>query len=293
MAGASGLIGTELKRVLRADGHVLRVLVRRPASGPDEHQWAPDRGEIDARTLDGADAVINLCGVNVGDKRWTAKFKRELVESRLRPTETLARAVADRGDTAPTVLVNASAVGFYGDTGDRVTDESGPAGAGFLADLCRDWEAATTPADTERTRVVHLRTGLVLARGEGLLGRLAPLVRFGLGGKLGSGEQYWPWIALDDVVAAVAFLLTADLDGPINLVGPDPVPQKQFIHELAASLHRPAVLPAPGFGLRLILGQFADEGVLVSQRVVPDALTAAGFGFAHPTLAGALASALA
>jgi len=292
LAGASGLIGSALKDALREAGHELRVLVRRAPSAPEEHEWHPDRGKIDPALLIGADAVVNLCGLNVGDKRWNASVKRELRDSRLQPTGTLAHAIDALGDEAPGVLINASAVGYYGDTGDRSTDESGALGTGFLAELCRDWEAATRPAETAHTRVVRLRTGLVLAHGDGLLGRLEPLVKFGLGGPLGKGTQFWPWIALTDEVAAIVHLLTAEVEGPVNLCGPDPARQKDFVAELARQLHRPAVLPAPRFGLRLVLGQFADEGVLVSQRTVPARLRDSGFEFTHPTLAGALATAL-
>lgn len=291
MTGASGLIGTALKARLRQDGHQLRVLVRRPPGGPDERSWDPADGRLDHADLAGVDAVINLSGAGVGDHRWSDAYKKTLLDSRLQPTSLLARTVAELGADAPPTFVSASAVGYYGDTADHVVDESAGGGSGFLADLTRQWEAATGPADA-LSRVVHLRTGLVLSRSGGLLGRLKTLVDFGAAGPLGSGNQYQPWISLADEVGAIAFLLSADVRGPVNLTGPDPVPQREFIKALAAIRHRPALVPAPGFALRLLLGQFADEGVLIGQRAVPGVLTSTGYVFEHPTLDAALHAAL-
>ena len=292
LAGASGLLGTALKDSLRADGHQLRVLVRRPPGEPDERRWDPDQGELGAAVLDGADVVVNLGGLGVGDKRWNAEVKRQLLSSRVNPTRTLARAMAGMGADAPGVFLSASAVGFYGDTGDTVVDETTPAGTGFFADLCRQWEDEAVAAGSAHTRVVRMRTGLVLSSKGGLLGRLTPLVKLGLGGKLGSGRQYQPWIAVADEIGAMRFLMDTDVSGPVNLTGPDPVRQLDLVKELAAQLHRPAIFPAPAFGLRLVLGGFADEGVLAGQRAVPAALTSAGYDFTHPTLTGALHAAL-
>ncbi len=292
LAGASGLIGSALKDALRADGHELRVLVRRPPAGPDEVRWQPDSAPLGAAVLDGTDAVINLSGAGVGDKRWSPDYKRTLLASRLGPTSTLVSAVAEAGAGGPKVFLSASAIGYYGDTGDTEVDESAPVGAGFLAELCQRWEAAAEPA-SQQARVVRLRTGLVLAPDGGLLGRQRPLVKAGLGGKLGSGRQYQPWITLVDHVAAVRFLLTHDVTGPVNLVGPAPVRQAEFIHEMGRILHRPTILPAPAFAIRAVLGEFADEGVLVGQRAVPAALQDAGFTFTHPDLSAALGWALA
>ena len=292
LAGASGLIGTALKEALRADGHELRLLVRRAPAAPDEHSWDPDRAQLDVTLLAGAEVVVNLCGVNVGDQRWTEKFKRAILTSRVHPTRTLADAIAILGSDAPGTFLSASAVGYYGDTGDQIVDESAPVGTGYFADVCRQWEEAAAAADTSHSRVVRMRSGLVLSGRGGLLARLVPLVKYGLGGKLGSGKQYQPWIAVADEVGAMRFLMAADVHGPVNLTGPDPVPQQDFVKELARQMHRPAVFPAPAFGLRLVLGQFADEGVLVGQRAIPAALTAAGYHFVHPTLAGALHAAL-
>jgi uncharacterized protein (TIGR01777 family) len=291
LAGASGLIGTALKESLRGDGHQLRVLVRRAPGATEEIRWAPERGELDAAALDGADAVVNLCGVNVGDKRWTEPVKRELVASRVEPTRTLADAIGARRADAPAVLVNASAVGFYGSRDDDPLDETEPAGPGFLAGLCAQWEAATQPAATSHTRVARIRTGLVLAKGEGVLGRLVPLVKLGLGGPIGNGRQFWPWISMADEIAAIRFVLDHPIDGAVNLTGPDPVRQRDVVRELGRQLHRPTIFPAPRFGLRLVLGEFADD-ILASQRAVPHALAEAGFVHQHRTLPAALAAAL-
>jgi uncharacterized protein (TIGR01777 family) len=294
LAGASGLIGSALKKSLRADGHSVRVLVRRAVGSADEHRWDPDRADLEPSVLSGADAVVNLCGVGVGDKRWTDSYKQLLLTSRVNPTHTLADAISALGDDGPPVFLSASAVGYYGDTGDQVAEETAPPGRGFFPDLCVQWEAATQSAETSgRVRVVHLRTGLVLSADGGLLGRLKPLVKFGLGGRLGSGRQFQPWISIDDEVGAIRFLLETDVSGPVNLCGPNPVRQEDFVKELARQLHRPAVIPAPGFGLRLVLGQFADEGVLVGQRAVPAVLQRRGYFFVHATLADGLRTALA
>lgn len=290
--GASGLIGSALKARLLGDGHQLRVLVRRPPTTVDEVQWNPAAGELDAAQLAGADAVINLSGAGVGDHRWTAAYKQTILDSRLQPTRLLASTLRELGAQAPPVLLSASAVGYYGDTRDHVVDETAAAGAGFLADVCRQWEGATAAAEGI-TRVVHLRTGLVLSGAGGLLLRLRRLVDLGAGGPLGSGRQYQPWISIDDQVGAMEFLLTSAVRGPVNLTGPDPVTQKHLVQTLARIRSRPAMVPAPAFALRLALGQFADEGVLTGQRAVPAVLSAAGYEFVHPTLEGALRAALA
>ena len=295
LSGASGLIGTALKDALRADEHTLATLVRRPPQSTEERQWDPDAGRLGVEVLAHADAVINLSGAGVGDHRWTDSYKRTLTTSRLGPASTLTTCLNELGAQGPSTFISASAVGYYGDTGDRIANEDAPVGAGFLADLCRQWENAALGADRDGRRVVLLRTGLVLAPSGGLLGRLEPLVKLGLGGRLGSGKQFQPWISLDDEVRAIRFLLSGagqGVAGPVNLTGPDPVRQSDFVRALAKVLHRPAVFPAPKFGLRLVLGQFADEGVLIGQRAVPAALTKAGYQFAHPTLDGALRAAV-
>jgi uncharacterized protein (TIGR01777 family) len=291
LAGASGLLGTALKSALREDGHELRVLVRRDPRTAEQVRWWPGQRDLAPEVMSGADAVVNLGGASLGGRRWTEGRKREILDSRLSTTNTLVDAILATGEQAPTTLLSASAVGYYGDTGDEIVDESYPAGSGFLADVCRKWEAAAARADGH-TRVVVLRSGLVLSRRGGLLGRLRPLVKAGLGGKLGSGRQYQPWIALPDHLAATRFLLHADVRGAVNMTGPTPVRQEEFVAEMGRILHRPTLLPAPAFALRLALGDLADEGVLVGQRAVPAVLETARFQFSYPTLSAALRWAL-
>ncbi|MHC9296850.1 TIGR01777 family oxidoreductase [Mycobacterium sp. LTG2003] len=287
IAGSSGLIGSALASALRASDHrVLRIVRRAPSNG-DELFWNPDTGEFDAGTLRGVDVVVNLCGVNVGEKRWSGAFKQSLRDSRIGPTEVLAGAVADAG--VP-VLVNASAVGFYGDTRDRITDETAPAGQGFLARLCQDWEAATGQASAAGSRVVLLRTGLVLSQAGGMLSRLKPLFSFGLGARLGNGRQYLPWISLEDEIRAVLFTMWTDsVSGPVNLTGPAPVTNAEFTAALGRALNRPTPMIVPGFALRAVLGEFADEGLLAGQRAIPAVLERSGFAFHHNTVREALA----
>ncbi len=288
VAGSSGFIGTSLVAALRGAEHEVVRLVRRRPSGPDEYRWDPSAGRIDPDALVGADAVVNLCGAGVADKRWDHARKQILLDSRTVPTEVLAAAVAERG--IPT-LVNAGAVGYYGDTGDEVVDESAPAGTGFLAELCRQWEAAVEPAAGQR--VVRLRIGLVISQSGGLFGRLKPLFKFGLGGRLGSGKQYLPWISLDDVIGAILFVLEHDsVEGPVNLTGPAPVTNAEFTRTLGHALHRPTPWVAPGFVLKAVLGEIAEEGILVGQRAVPKALERNGFHFLHPALGAAVAAAV-
>lgn len=290
IAGSSGLIGTALVAELRGAGHEVTRLVRRAPAAADERRWDPKSGEIDDDALTGAAAVVNLCGTGLADRRWTEERKQALKDSRHPPTEVLAAAVAERGVGT---LVNASAVGYYGDTGYTVVDESAPAGSGFLADLCRDWEAATRPAATAGARVVLARTGLVLTAHGGLLARLRPLFAVYAGGTLGSGRQYMPWITLDDEVAALRFALEHDtLSGPVNLTGPEPVTNTEFTRTLAEAMHRKAPWHVPAFVLQAVLGEMADEAVLSGQRAVPAALRRAGFRFRHETLGQALAAVL-
>lgn len=290
IAGSSGVIGTALVAALRASDHRVIRVVRRAATNRDEVRWHPERGNFAPEDLDGVDAVVNLCGVGVGDKRWSGSFKQSLRDSRIDPTEVIAAAVADAG--VP-VLVNASAVGYYGNTGDRIVDESAPAGTGFLAQLCVDWEAATAPAADAGARVVLARTGLVLSPGGGLMGRLRPLFALGLGARLGGGRQYMPWISLEDEVRALLFALnTATLSGPVNLTGPAPVTNAEFTAAMGRALNRPAPWQVPGFALRRLAGEFAEEGLLGGQRAVPAALERAGFEFHHATIGEALAYAI-
>ncbi|QGK69386.1 TIGR01777 family protein [Allosaccharopolyspora coralli] len=288
IAGSSGLLGTSLVPALRQGKHEVIRLVRREPEAPDERGWDPARGHLDDGALHGAEAVINLCGAGIGDKRWTEQRKRELVSSRTQATTVLARAVAEQGIPA---LLNASAVGYYGDTGDeQVTEDSG-SGSGFLADMCRQWEQATAPAADGGARVALLRSGLVLSPAGGLLGPLKPLFKLMLGGRIGSGRQYMPWISLDDEVSAIRFVLeNPELSGPVNVTGPVPVTNVEFTHALATALGRPAPWVVPGFALRAVLGEFADEGALVGQRAIPAKLIEHGYPFQHPTLEAALAA---
>ena len=294
IGGGSGFLGQALARELITHRHLVHTLVRRPARSETELEWHPERGELDPELLRSYDAVVGLSGAGIGDRRWTADYKRELLDSRLQPTGTLASALAQLpADDRPSCWLNASAIGYYGDRGDLALPESAVAGTGFLADLVVRWEAATEPAAQAGVRVVTLRTGLVLSASGGLLKRLIPLFKLGAGGRLGSGQQFQSWISLADEVAAIRYLLSTDtVSGPVNLTGPDPVRNDEFSSQLGRALHRPALLPAPAFGIRLALGEFADEGALASQRVIPQRLLDSGYQFQHPDLASALAWAI-
>ncbi|ANZ24835.1 TIGR01777 family protein [Rhodococcus sp. WB1] len=291
VAGSSGLIGTASVAWLRAHGHEVRRLVRRPPGAPDEWSWDPRTGRVDPAALDRVDAVVNLCGSSVGARRWSGAVKQELRDSRIVPTDVLAAAVAAAG--VPT-LVNAGAVGFYGDTGETVVDERSPAGQGFVADLCRDWEAATAPAREAGVRTIVLRTGIVLAPHGGILRRLEPLFRLGLGSRLGDGRQYMSWVALEDAVAAVGFVLgRGDIAGPVDVTGPAPVTNARFTEALAHSVHRPAPWTTPGFVVAAVAGEMARALVLTGQRALPVVLESTGFEFRYPTIGAALGNALA
>jgi uncharacterized protein (TIGR01777 family) len=291
IAGSSGLIGSALTYALRAADHRVLRIVRRAPSSPDELFWNPDTGEFDAGALKGVDAVVNLCGVNVGAKRWSGAFQQSLRDSRIGPTEVLASAVVAAG--VP-VLVNASAVGYYGDTRNSVVDETSPPGDGFLAGLCEDWEAATDWAVESDVRVVLLRTGLVLAPNGGMLGRLKPVFSVGLGAQLGNGRQYMPWISLEDEIRALLFTIGHDdVVGPVNLTGPAPVTNAEFTASFGRAVNRPTLMVLPGFALRTLFGAFANEGLLTGQRAIPAALERAGFEFHHNTIGEALAYATA
>lgn len=293
MAGASGFLGTTLVERLRRGGHDVSRLVRRPAEAPDEITWKPSAGQLDPATLVAADAVINLAGAGVGDKRWTARYKSLIRSSRVDSTGTIARAIRQLpAEDRPKILLQSSAVGWYGDTGGREVTEEAPAGTGFLADVCRVWEAAARPAEDAGTRVVLLRTGLPLDANGGLLKPQMPLFRAGAGAKLGGGKQWVPWIALVDWLDAAEFLLTHDdLVGPVNIVGPRPVTNAEFTQALGRVLHRPALLQVPGIALQVALGEFAHEA-LRSQRVLPGVLNRAGFTFTHPDVESALRAAI-
>jgi len=291
IAGSSGLIGSALAAALRAADHTVLRIVRRAPANSEELHWNPESGEFDVDSLTDVDAVVNLCGVNIGQRRWSGAFKQSLRDSRIAPTEVLANAVVDAGVET---LINASAVGFYGDTKDRVVDENDRAGRGFLAQLCEDWEAATLPAQYGGARVVLARTGLVLARAGGALRRMRPLFSTGLGARLGSGRQYMSWISLEDEVRALLFAISnAALSGPVNMTGPAPVTNAEFTTAFGRAVNRPTPLMLPGFAMRAALGEFADEGLLIGQRAIPSALERAGFQFHHNTIGEALSYATA
>ena len=291
IAGSSGLIGSALTAALRAADHPVLRIVRRTPANPQELHWNPDSGEFDTDALTGVDAVVNLCGINIGQRRWSGAFKQSLRDSRIAPTEVLANAVAEADVET---LINASAVGYYGDTKDRVVDENARAGKGFLAQLCEDWEAATLPAQYGGARVVLARTGLVMARAGGALRRLRPLFSVGLGARLGSGRQYMSWISLEDEVRALLFAISQpSLSGPVNMTGPAPVTNAEFTTAFGRAVNRPTPLMLPGFTVRAALGEFADEGLLIGQRAIPSALERAGFQFHHNTIGEALGYATA
>jgi len=291
VTGSSGLIGTPLVAALRGDGHDVLRLVRGAADGPDEQSWDPGQRRLDPGALADCDAVVHLAGAGVADHRWTTAYRAQVLGSRVDGTGTVARALA--AAQGPRVLLSASAVGWYGDTGDRLTDESGPSGEGFLAQVCREWEAATAPAEQAGVRVAHLRTGIVLSGAGGALKKQALAARAFLGAPLGSGRQWMSWISLADEIAAIRHLLHAEVEGPVNLVGPAPVTNTEFTRTLNRVVHRPTVpVPVPPAVLRVALGAFADEGVLIGQRLAPAVLERSGFTFAHPDLEQALRASL-
>jgi len=296
VSGASGLIGGALLPALRADGHEVLTLVRRTPRTVDEHRWDPQHRRIDPTLLADVDAVINLGGTPIRPRPFTAGYKERLLRSRIDATTTISEALAaavaaDPG--RPRVLLSASAVGYYGDTGSRTVTEQEPAGEDFLAQLCAQWEAATAPAEAAGVRVVRLRTGLVVDRKAMLMQILGRVFRLGLGGRMGSGQQYWPWISLTDVVGAVRHLLTTDVSGPVNVTGPAPVTNAEFTRELARQVHRPAVLPVPGFAINLALGEFGRSSVTAGQRALPARLEESGYRFTHPDFVSALRAATA
>jgi uncharacterized protein (TIGR01777 family) len=282
VTGSSGLIGSALVGHLKSEGHTVQRLVRRAPVSSDEIQWDPKTGFVDIEALRGVDAIIHLAGVGVSDKRWSKRFKSEILNSRLLGTTAIANAVAE---VKPQVFISASAIGWYGDSGNRAVVETDSVGNDFLAAVCREWEGAADLAGAVRT--VKLRTGLVLDPTGGALGRMLPLFRFGLGGKLGSGKQWWSWITLHDVVRAITFALENDISGPVNLTSPNPVTNQEFTAALARALNRPALFPAPAIALKIALGGFSSE-VLGSKKVMPTALTSAGFQWDYPHISTAL-----
>lgn len=277
ITGSNGLIGGALAESLEGDRHEV-VRVRRSSAG------------LDLSGIDSVDAVVNLAGAGIGDKRWTGERKRLVIESRTKTTAALANAIAAApAARRPRVLLSGSAIGYYGDRGDEVlTEESGP-GHLFLSELCLAWEAAAVPVVAAGVRLAHLRTGIVLAPKGGALGKMLPLFKFGLGGRMGSGKQWWSWVSLEDEVRAIRFLLDNDVDGPVNLTGPEPVTNAALTSALGKVLHRPTLLPVPKFGPALLLGrELAHELLYAGQRVVPRVLEREGFSFTHGDVESAL-----
>lgn len=282
ISGSSGLIGTALVGHLKSEGHTVQRLVRRAPVAADEVQWDPQTGFVDLTALAGVDAIIHLAGVGVGDKRWTKKYKSEILNSRLLGTTTIAKAVAE---LRPQVFISASAIGWYGESGNRAVVEADRVGDDFLAAVCREWESAADLAGDVRT--VKIRTGLVLDPTGGALGKMLPLFRLGFGGKLGSGKQWWSWITLHDQIRAIVFALENPISGAVNVTSPNPVTNQEFTSALARALHRPALFPAPAIALKIALGGFSSE-VLGSKKVIPHVLQEAGFTWDYPHITQAL-----
>ncbi|WP_065959821.1 TIGR01777 family oxidoreductase [Curtobacterium sp. UCD-KPL2560] len=283
VAGASGFIGTPLVRALREAGHHVTTLVRREPRTASEFRWSPGSRPLDPAVLDGADVVVNLAGASIGKLPWTESYKRQILDSRVQATETLVAAMR-KAPTPPALFLSGSASGVYGDRPADVLDDDAPAGRGFLADVCTAWEAAATAAP-EGVRVVLLRTGVVVGQGGGALAPLVPLTKAGLGGKLGTGGQWWPWIGLDDEVGAIVHLATspdaAEVRGPVNLAGPEPAVADRITKRVAEDLHRPYLVSVPTFALKALLREAADEMLLSNQRMVPRKLLDTGYRFRY------------
>ncbi len=283
ISGASGLIGTELQKQLRDLGHTPVILVRRNPSKANEVFWDPETLSLDAEVMESIDAVVNLAGATTGKLPWTREYKKELIASRINSTRTIVQAIA-KSKNRPKVLVSGSASGIYGDCGDTLLSESSPKGEGFLADLAHAWEREAMKAPKD-VRVVLVRTTMVLSRKLGALGRLLPILRLGLGGKLGSGKQWWAWISLPDQARAIIHLInTVSASGPYNLTAPEPATAKVLISELGRQLHRPTLIPIPAFALKLAFREGAQELLLCSQKMSAKRLIETGFEFQHPTL---------
>lgn len=291
ISGASGLIGTQLVAKLSNSGHeVIRLVRRSPKSG--EIQWNPKSGSLDAAALEGADAVIHLSGAGIGDKRWSDAYRKEILDSRTTTTALLATTIASLS-RKPSVFLSGSAIGIYGARNDEQLTEVSTHGTGFLADVCKQWEAAAKPAVDAGVRTVYLRTGIVLTPKGGALKKLLPLFRLGLGGKFGNGKQWQSWISIDDEIGAIEHLLTANVSGAVNLTAPNPVTNAEFTKVLASILKRPAIVPVPTFAPKIVLGgELADALLFTGQRVIPAALNASGYSFKHTTLESALRSLL-
>ena len=289
VTGATGLVGTALVPYLASRGHGVRTLDRGQADhGRGRFSWDPERGTLETAALQGVEGIVHLAGENIAGGRWTAARKARIRDSRVKGTKLLAEAAA-RAEPPPRVFVSASAVGFYGDRGSEVLTEASPPGSGFLASVCREWEAAAAPAAARGIRTAAARFGVVLSGKGGVLGKMLPPFRLGVGGKVGSGEQYMSWIAVDDVVAALAHVLErSDCSGAINTVAPAAVTNADFTRALGRTLSRPTIFPLPAFAARLLFGEMADELLLSSARVEPKRLLATGFAFRHPDVEGAL-----
>jgi uncharacterized protein (TIGR01777 family) len=288
ITGASGLIGQALSQELIARGHTTVAAVRRAPRRNDEVQWDPQSGVMSPDAFQGVDAVVHLAGAGIGDKRWTDSYKMEILESRTRGTRLLAETMASL-EVKPSVFLSGSAIGIYGVRDDEELTEQSAIGSGFLADVCRDWEAAAAPATQARIRTVLLRTGIVLSPKGGALKKQLPLFKLGLGGKFGNGKQWQSWISITDEVNAIIHLLTSSVSGPVNLTAPQPVTNTDFTRTLASVVSRPAIVPIPSFGPKLLLGgELANALLFTGQRVVPSVLSNDGFQFAHPTLESAL-----
>jgi uncharacterized protein (TIGR01777 family) len=283
ISGASGLVGTEVIRQLEAEGHEALRLVRRKPTSPKEVEWNPAAGYIQEGIMETIDAVVNMAGATTGKIPWTAKYKEEIVSSRLDSTRTLVKAMA-AAKRRPAVLVSGSASGFYGDTGEKILHETAPKGTGFLSDLAHEWEQEALKAPTD-VRVVLARTTMVMSRKLGALGRLLPLIKLGIGGPLGSGKQWWAWISLPDEAAAIIHLIkTPTAKGAYNLTAPEPATCGQIVKALAKDLKRPSLIAVPTFALKALIGEAAVELLLCSQNMSADRLLATGFKFQHPTL---------
>jgi uncharacterized protein (TIGR01777 family) len=293
VSGASGLIGTALCRTLARNGHQVRRLRRGGTSEGDDIAWDPNAAAIDAPALEGLDAVVHLAGEGIGDKKWSDAQKQRILESRTRGTSLLVGALASR-TAKPRVLVSASAIGYYGDRGDERLTEASTPGDDFLADVCKQWEAATAPAVEAGVRVVNVRSGIVLAREGGALGRMLLPFRLGVGGRIGSGRQYMSWISIDDEVGAIVHALDNEaVRGAMNATGPNPVTNAEFTSTLGHVLHRPTVLPTPLAPLKLVYGpELVQSLLLFSQRVEPTTLQRTGYEFRHPSLEAALRAVL-
>ena len=291
ISGASGLLGSALVPALRGRGHDVVRLVRRDARAPDEAAWDPAQGTIDRSRLVGVDGFVNVSGATL-DKRWTERRKQEIVESRIRTTSLLAATAAEL-EPRPSVLVKTGGTGIYGDRGDEILTEESQSGSGFLAELAERWEAAAQSAREAGVRVVDFRQGMVLTRSGGALPRMLPFFKLGLGGPVASGRQWWSWVSIIDLVSAYGFVLENDLAGAVNLVSPNPVTSRQFATALGHVISRPAVLPAPALGIKLLWGQMGEEVLLFGQRALPARLLDAGFEFTAPTIDVALKRALA